>query len=117
MKYLEIFIKESQRMIPAVSLIGRHATENITLCKLNNICESYSISIFNFYIASGKIIPKGSSVGILLYAMGHNPKTFEDPMVFNPDRFLPVNRENKNPYEYIPFSAGPRNCIGNNFNS
>lgn len=34
MKYLEIFIKESQRIIPAVSLIGRHATQNITLREL-----------------------------------------------------------------------------------
>lgn len=62
--------------------------------------------------ASGKIIPKGASVAIYLYAMGHNPKTFEDPMVFNPDRFLPENREYKNPYEFIPFCAGQRNCIG-----
>lgn len=65
-----------------------------------------------FLSASGKTIPKGSSVGILLYAMGHNPRSFESPMLFDPNRFLPDNREHKNPYEYIPFAAGPRNCIG-----
>lgn len=62
--------------------------------------------------ASGKIIPKGASIALLLYAMGHNPKTFENPTVFNPDRFLQDDRDNKNKYELVPFSAGPRNCIG-----
>lgn len=34
MKYMEMFIKESQRITPAVALIGRHATENIKLSML-----------------------------------------------------------------------------------
>lgn len=66
------------------------------------------------FLANGNVIPKGASVAIYLFGMGYNPKTFVDPMEFKPDRFLPENRENKNPYEYVPFSAGPRNCIGKN---
>lgn len=60
-------------------------------------------------------MPAGTSVAILLYIMGHNPRIFEKPEVFDPDRFLPENRASKNPYEYVPFSAGSRNCIGQKF--
>ncbi|GFQ74746.1 cytochrome P450 4c3 [Trichonephila clavata] len=57
-------------------------------------------------------IPEGTICVALAHALHRDAEVFPNPEKFNPDRFLPENSLNRNPYAYIPFSAGPRNCIG-----
>lgn len=46
----------------------------------------------------------------------HDPRYFKDPHVFDPDRFASTtSSDNRNPFIYIPFSAGLRNCIGQKY--
>ena len=50
-----------------------------------------------------------------MYAIHHSDEFYEEPEKFTPERFLPENRHKLVPYTYLPFGAGPRNCIGMRF--
>ncbi|XP_007524588.1 cytochrome P450 4V2-like [Erinaceus europaeus] len=95
LKYLECVVKETLRLFPSVPFFARHLSED---------CE----------IAGFKIV-KGSEVVIFIYALHRDPKYFPDPEEFKPERFFPENSQGRHPYAYVPFSAGPRNCIGQRF--
>lgn len=92
MHLLERCIKEALRLFPSVPVIARTLTEDQPMGK--------------------HILPKGADVLILPYVLHRNPEQFPDPEKFNPDNFLTENIKNRHAFSYIPFSAGPRNCIG-----
>lgn len=84
------------RLYPSVPLFGRKTQEEVEI--------------------NGKTIPKNCNVIIGAYFMGRDPKIWQDPKKFIPERFDVVKSADKfNPYSYIPFSAGQRNCIGQKF--
>jgi cytochrome P450 len=96
MKYLEQCIKECLRLYPPIQIIGRQTIKEFT--------------VNNKYL-----IPFNSTVYVPLVCVHRDPQTFPNPEVFDPKRFSPELRKNRNPYSFIPFSAGPRNCIGQKF--
>ena len=58
-------------------------------------------------------MPKGANYAILSEPLHRHPDHWEDPNLFKPERFLERNLDiRRHPYAYVPFSAGPRNCIG-----
>lgn len=60
-------------------------------------------------------LPANSMVLVFYHGVHHNPQIWKNPEVFDPERFAPENMENRHPYAFIPFSAGPRKCAGDDF--
>ena len=58
------------------------------------------------------MVPKGAAFFIFIWKINRDPEYYTDPEKFDPDRFLPENLAGQHPYAFVPFSAGPRNCIG-----
>lgn len=58
---------------------------------------------------------EGDAIWLPIYALHHDPKYFPNPDKFDPERFNDENKDNINPYAYLPFGIGPRNCIGSRF--
>jgi cytochrome P450 len=59
-------------------------------------------------------VPAGTEVYISPYYIQRHPKVWDQPDSFNPDRFA-GDTKGRNHFATIPFSAGPRNCIGESF--
>ncbi|KAH8281272.1 hypothetical protein KR018_006165, partial [Drosophila ironensis] len=94
--YVDLCVKETLRLYPSVPLLGRRVVED---CEIN-----------------GKLIPAGTNIGISPLYIGRREDLFSEPNSFKPERFdVVTSAEKLNPYAYIPFSAGPRNCIGQKF--
>ncbi|XP_072041937.1 cytochrome P450 4F3-like [Amphiura filiformis] len=94
--FTTMFIKESLRMHSPVPGIIRVLVKEVQF-------------------PDGMVLPEGTPVAVSLLATHHNPLYWENPEVFDPYRFLPERSKDRHTHAYIPFSAGPRNCIGKNF--
>jgi cytochrome P450 len=57
-------------------------------------------------------VPAGTEIYVSPYFIQRHPDLWEDPDRFNPDRFAPSQSQDRHRFAMLPFSAGPRNCIG-----
>lgn len=57
-------------------------------------------------------IPAGYTISVSLASVHMNPKLYPQPHKFDPDRFAPDKAVGKDRFSFLPFSAGPRICIG-----
>jgi cytochrome P450 len=57
-------------------------------------------------------VPAGTEIYIAPYLIQRHPGLWSQPHLFNPDRFLDETANGRHALAMIPFSAGPRNCIG-----
>ncbi|XP_054707900.1 cytochrome P450 4V2-like [Uloborus diversus] len=95
MKYTECVIKETLRLFPPLPIVAREALKDIQI-------GPYTI-------------PKSSYIAMNMFMLHRDPKIFPEPEKYKPERFLTENSLDRHPYAFLPFSAGPRNCIGQKF--
>ena len=60
-------------------------------------------------------IPRGSTVVVFMYGAHHAPQYWENPEVFDEERFSKTKEKSVTPFAHLPFGAGPRGCIGGNY--
>ncbi len=65
--------------------------------------------------AAGFTIDTGMVIGLFIYGIHHNPRYYDDPEAFRPERMHPDRKKERHPFSFMPFGGGPRLCIGHHF--
>uniref|UniRef100_A0A3P9M6A0 Cytochrome P450 3A n=2 Tax=Oryzias latipes TaxID=8090 RepID=A0A3P9M6A0_ORYLA len=95
MEYLDSVVNESLRLYPIAARLERVAKATVEV--------------------NGLVIPKNMVVMVPTWPIQRDPELWPEPEKFKPERFSKENKETIDPYTYMPFGAGPRNCIGMRF--
>jgi len=95
LKYTEQIVKESMRLYPPAYGLGREAIRD---------CE-----------IGGYHVPPGTQVFMFQWATHRDPRFFDEPLRFKPERWTTAFESELPKYAYFPFGAGPRVCIGASF--
>ncbi|XP_072290834.1 thromboxane-A synthase [Eucyclogobius newberryi] len=92
LKYLDMVISEALRMYPPGFRFAR--------------------DIEHDSVVNGQRLPKGAWLEIPAGFLHHDPEHWPEPDKFIPERFTPEAKATRHPFVYLPFGAGPRNCVG-----
>ena len=95
LKYTEMIAKEAMRLYPPAYAVGREALEETEI--------------------GGFRVPKGTQLFAFQWVTHRDPRFFDDPAAFKPERWAGEAIEQLPKYAYFPFGGGPRQCIGNYF--
>lgn len=95
MPVLERVLNESMRLLPATTVVARQVAEPVTV--------------------AGVAMRRNDVVMVAPWTLHRRPDLFPDPLVFDPERFGPERREMIPKHGFIPFSTGPRICLGSAF--
>jgi cytochrome P450 len=88
-------VREAMRLCPPVAVAGRTAMQDIAV--------------------DGYRVKQGSMVLVGVFGMHRDPALWPDALTFDPERFSSENMGRLDRWQYIPFGAGPRTCIGDHF--
>ena len=91
-EYMEAVVNETLRIRPVVPIVVRVLTAELRV--------------------GGMVLPAGTRVAPCIYLTNRNPRVYEDPAAFRPERFLQAPPET---FSWIPFGGGIRRCIGASF--
>ncbi len=95
LRYADMVIKESMRLYPPAWAFGR---ETIADCEIG-----------------GYHVPAGTQLIMSQWVMHRDPRYYEEPGAFRPERWRDGSTEDLPKYAYFPFGGGPRLCIGQSF--
>lgn len=96
MPFTEMALKETMRLFPVVGFAGRQILSDVALSDIT--------------------LPKWTICILPFLKFHRDPKIWgDDADVFDPERFTPERSAERDPFFYMPFSAGPRNCIGQRY--
>ncbi|CAO2630601.1 Cytochrome P450 3A31 [Lemmus lemmus] len=95
MEYLDMVLSETLRLYAIANRLERVCKQDVEM--------------------NGVFIPKGSVVMIPIFSLHRDPQYWPEPEEFRPERFSKEKKGSIDPYVYMPFGNGPRNCIGMRF--
>jgi cytochrome P450 len=93
--YTERVVKEAMRLYPPAWAIVRNSLKDCDL--------------------GGYRVPAGATVMMSQWVMHRDPRYYDQPEQFNPDRWLEARVKGASKFTYFPFGGGPRTCIGASF--
>ncbi|XP_014487195.1 PREDICTED: cytochrome P450 9e2-like [Dinoponera quadriceps] len=97
MTYMDQVISESQRIIPAIGFMSRICTDEIELKGSDGVVCS---------------VESGTSILIPVHGLQEDPCYWENPLVFDPERFNLDKKHSIERFAFLPFGEGPRMCVG-----
>ena len=88
-------LREAMRLCPPTAALGRMVMRDIEV--------------------DGYRVQAGTLALVSVIALHHDPELWPDPLAFNPDRFASAESAARRRWDYLPFGAGPRRCLGDHF--